>query len=223
MVNGAPPRWTVSSPLPGPSRFEATAIQEFSSLTSAGPVLYASDLDVPGAKERLVRRLLARLSGLETAPIIGAGRGPLFLETSALGQPRLVLAGRPGPAVSFSRAAGRVWAALTVGGQVGIDAALAGEFEVGYPCARAFRNAELDWARPLSGDTAGAAALLWAVKEAAVKALGVGFHLLDPLAVEVFKPRAWQGGFQVSVQAGRTLSAWARPEGGGWLAIARFN
>jgi phosphopantetheinyl transferase len=71
------------------------------------------------------------------------------------------------------------------------------------------------------GDAADAAALLWALKEAAVKALGVGFHLLDPLAVEAFSPRPWRGGVRVSVQAGRILSAWARPEEGGWLALAR--
>ncbi len=59
------------------------------------------------------------------------------------------------------------------------------------------------------------------MKEAVVKALGVGFHLLDPLAVEAVSPRPWQGGWRVAVQAGRILPAWARPEAGGWLAIAR--
>ena len=88
--------------------------------------------------------------------------------------------------------------------------------------ARAFRPAELDWARTLSrGDIAGAAALLWALKEAAVKALGVGFHVLAPLAVEAASPRPWQGWIRVLVTAGAILPAWARPEGGGWLAIAR--
>jgi hypothetical protein len=169
-----------------------------------------------------VRQLLAGLPGLEAGGIAGSERGAVVLQTTALGQPRLVLGGRPGPAISFSRAAGRVWAALTRVGQVGVDAALPGEFEADYPWARAFRNAELDWARPLAGGaTAGAAALLWTLKEAAVKALGVGFHLLDPLAVETFNPKPWQGGILVSVQAGRVLPAWARPAGGGWLAIAR--
>ena len=91
------------------------------------------------------------------------------------------------------------------------------------PWPESSEPAELDWARPLcGGDTAGAAALLWALKEAAVKALGVGFHLLDPLAVEAFSPRPWQGGWRVAVQAGRILPAWARPEAGGWLALARY-
>ena len=133
-----------------------------------------------------------------------------------------MLKGRPGPAVSFSRAAGRLWAALTYTGQVGADLALPSEFEESYPWARAFRPAEFAWARTLvGGDTAGAAALLWALKEAVVKALGVGFHLLDPLEVEAVNPRPWQGGVRVAVQAGRILPAWARPEAGGWLAIAR--
>jgi phosphopantetheinyl transferase len=103
-----------------------------------------------------------------------------------------------------------------------VDVALPSEFDEAYPWARAFRPAEFEWARPLcGGDAADAAALLWALKEAAVKALGVGFHLLDPLAVEAFSPRPWRGGVRVSVQAGRILSAWARPEEGGWLALAR--
>ena len=220
MVNGAPHPWTISPQPHRPRWSDAAAPQVLSGLGPGGPVIYASDLAGPGAKERLVRRLLAGLPGQETD---GAGSaGPVSLETTALGQPRLLLGGRPGPAVSFSQAAGRLWAAMTSTGQVGVDAALPAEFEAGYPMARAFRPAELDWARPLvGGDTAGAAALLWALKEAAVKALGVGFHLLDPLAVEVVSPRPWQGGWRVSVQAGRILPAWARPEAGGWLAIAR--
>jgi 4'-phosphopantetheinyl transferase superfamily len=214
MVNGAPHRWTLSPQPHGPRGCDAAAPQVLAGLGPGGPVLYASDLPGPGAKERLVRQLLAGLPGQET--------GPVSLELTALGQPRLRLKGQPGPAVSFSQAGGCLWAALAPVGQVGVDAALPSEFEAGYPMARVFRGAELDWAGSLNGaDTAGAAALLWALKEAAVKALGVGFHLLDPLAVEAFSPRPWQGGWRVSVKAGRILPAWARPEAGGWLAIAR--
>ena len=219
MVNGAPHRWTLSSQPHGARSVDAAAPQFLSGLGHGGPVFYASDLAGPGAKERLVRRLLAGLPGQETD---GASR-PVTLETTALGQPRLRLSGQPGPAVSFSQAAGCLWAALTCTGQVGVDAAMPAEFEAGYPMARAFRPAELDWARPLCGGaTASAAALLWALKEAAVKALGVGFHRLDPLEVEVVSPRPWHGGIRVLVKAGRILPAWARPEAGGWLAIARY-
>jgi phosphopantetheinyl transferase len=195
----------------------------FSGLGPCEPVIFASDLAGAGAKERLVRRLLARLPGRETGGAWQSALETVSLEVTALGQPRLFLGGQPGPAVSFSQAAGRIYAAMTHTGQVGIDAAMPAEFEPGYPMARAFRPAELDWARPLSGgNTSGAAALLWTLKEAAVKALGVGFHFLDPLAVEVLSPSPWQDGWRVLVKAGRILPAWARPEAGGWLALARY-
>jgi hypothetical protein len=220
MVNKTPPRWTVRPQPPRVRRFAAGGAQVLPALGPYGPVLYASDLAGPGAKERLVRRLLASLAGPEKGSAMPPGT--VTLELTALGQPRLLLRGQPGPAISFSQAAGCLWAALTPAGQVGVDAALPSEFEAGYPIARAFGPAELDWARPLNGgDTAGAAALLWALKEAAVKALGVGFHVLAPLAVETVSPQPWQGWIQVSVQAGAILPAWTRPARGGWLAIAR--
>lgn len=222
MVNATSSPLTISPPR-RPRWSEAAAAQVFSGLGPSDPVIYASDLAGAGAKERLVRRLLASLPGREIDDAVQPAPGTVSLKLTALGQPRLFLGGQQGPAVSFSQAAGRVWAAMTCTGQVGVDAAMPAEFEAGYPLARAFRSTELDWARPLSGGaTAGAAALLWALKEAAVKALGVGFHFLDPLAVEVLSPRPWQGGWRVLVQAGRILPAWARPEAGGWLAIARY-
>jgi len=223
MVNVTPPPWTISPPPRRPRWTEAAPPQVFSGLGPGDPVIYTSHLAGAGAKERLVRRLLACLPGQDTGGAGHSASGPVSLELTALGQPRLFLGGQPGPAVSFSQAAGRVWAAMTCTGQVGVDAAMPAQFEAGYPMTRAFRPAELDWARPLTGgDTPGAAALLWTLKEAAVKALGVGFHVLDPLAVEVFSPSPWQGGWSVLVKAGRILPAWARPEAGGWLAIARY-
>jgi hypothetical protein len=222
MVNAAAYPGTNSPPSGRPRRSGAAAPQVLAGLGPCEPVIYASDPAFAGAKERLVRRLSACLPGHEMGARQSAP-GMISLAVTALGQPRLTLGGQSGPAVSFSQAAGRIYAALTPAGQVGIDAAMPAEFEAGYPMARVFRPAELDWARPLNGgDTPGAAALLWALKEAAVKALGVGFHFLDPLAVEVFSPRPWQGGCRVLVKAGRILPAWARPEAGGWLAIARY-
>jgi hypothetical protein len=222
MVDATASPWSLNQPPPRPRWSGAAAPQGFSGLGPGEPVMYASDLTGAGAKERLVRRLLAGLPGQETPGAGQSALGTVSLEVTALGQPRLFLGGQPGPAVSFSQAAGRIYAAMTCTGQVGVDAAMPAEFEAGYPMARAFRSAQLDWARTLSGgDTAGAAALLWALKEAAVKALGVGFHFLDPLAVEVLSPRPWQGGWRVLVKADRIIPAWARPEAGGWLAIAR--
>ena len=143
MVNGAPHRWTVSPQPRRPRWFDSGATQVLSGPGPYGPVLYASDLAGPGAKERLVRRLLASLPGQDTGFASQPERWPVSLELTALGQPRLRLKGQPGPAVSFSQAAGRLWAALTPAGQVGVDVALPSEFEAGYPWARAFRTRNL--------------------------------------------------------------------------------
>jgi len=222
MLPGEPNMGTAS---PQPHRrpgFDAAPAQALSGLGPHGPVIYAWERAGAGAKERLVRRLLAGLPGLDAGGASGPDRRTVILEETTLGQPLMKLGGQPGPAVSFSRTPGCLWAALTLSGQVGVDAALTAEFEECYPFPRAFRPGEWDWARTwCRGDSSRAAALLWALKEAAVKALGVGFHFLDPLEVEAFSPRPWQGGWRVSVKAGRLLPAWARPVGGGWLAIAR--
>jgi phosphopantetheinyl transferase len=95
------------------------------------------------------------------------------------------------------------------------------EFQSPYPHARVFRFEELEQVRGLCvGGLQDRAAMLWSVKEAAVKALGCGFNFLDPLEVEVrvLKPRA--GGFLFEVHAGQNLSAWARRDGQAWMAIA---
>jgi phosphopantetheinyl transferase len=69
---------------------------------------------------------------------------------------------------------------------VGLDVTVPDEFREGYPYERAFGIRELEKAqRRISGGAACAAALIWAGKEAAVKALGCGFHLVDPRSVEI--------------------------------------
>src|SRR5450759_720742 len=106
MVNGAPNRWTISPQPHGPRRSETAAPQVLSGLGPCDPVIYASDLAGAGAKERLVRRLLASLPGQDTGFALQPELWPVSLELTALGQPRLFLGGQPGPAVSFSQAAG---------------------------------------------------------------------------------------------------------------------
>jgi len=110
---------------------------------------------------------------------------------------------------------------MSAEGGVGIDLAFPEEFEDGYPFARAFRMVELDCARAFCrGDRALGAALLWAVKEASVKATGAGFNLLDPLEVRVGFPLVGEQGILFEVLADRPISAWARKENGGWLSVA---
>ena len=109
---------------------------------------------------------------------------------------------------------------------MGVDAALEKDFSPQYPYSRAFGPEEWDWAwRHCQGLTPAAAALLWAAKEAAVKALGMGFHTRDPLNIEVAPlVPAWEGlNLVVRVPGTGTVNAWARPLVDGWLALAAGN
>jgi phosphopantetheinyl transferase len=123
--------------------------------------------------------------------------------------------------LSFSHGKGRLWAAMSGRGNVGIDAAYPEEFVGAYPFHRAFSNEELDCAKALCpNDRARGAALMWAAKEASVKATGAGFNLFDPLEVRVGTPFVREMGILFDVLADRPVSVWVRPEGRGWLAVA---
>jgi phosphopantetheinyl transferase len=137
------------------------------------------------------------------------------------GRPRLHTPdGRP-PAVSFTRAAGLLFCAAAFVERLGLDAAAADEFTPPYPYDRAFHPSELDLARLWADDAAQAAALAWTAKEAAVKALGSGFHtidFLDPI-IESLTPAAL--GSRLTVRVGdRLLFAWTRRFRGLWLTLA---
>ena len=105
-----------------------------------------------------------------------------------LGRPHLLVGGRPGPAISFCRGEGKIFAALcTDGSDMGIDAAHPREFQGNYPYDRVFHPKEIDHALALAnGKIETAAALLWSVKEAVVKALGCAFHLMAPQQITVY-------------------------------------
>ncbi|GEM_PF-3862905 len=152
----------------------------------------------------------------------------------ALGKPILMVRGRPGPSVSFASLGGTTWAAMTrTRSSVGIDAAWSGEFGPGYPIQRAFHKEEFDFGLSRTrGERKEAAGLLWSVKEAVVKSLGCGFHLLDPLDLSVGE---WQrdrkkSAFQVVLVngAGRKLgmvedepiAVCTFREGEVWLSVA---
>lgn len=112
---------------------------------------------------------------------------PLQIAHGPLGRPQLLLGDVRGPAVSFSEGGGMMWAALCEdGSDIGIDVAAVDEFQGNYPLHRVFHDQELHHAGQLTGgDTAKAAALLWSIKEAVVKALGCAFHLVAPQQVHV--------------------------------------
>ena len=198
---------------------EQEAIHSLSPLGFRGSVLFASAPPVHGAGLHLAHGLLGALAQLDSR---WSGTGnEMTLHKSALGGPRLFVDDREGPSLSFSHGKGRLWAAMSGRGNVGIDAAYPEEFAGAYPFHRAFSNEELDCAETLCpNDTARGAALMWAAKEASVKATGAGFNFFDPLEVRVGTPLVREQGVLFEVLADRPISTWVRTEGRGWLSVA---
>ena len=184
------------------------------------PVAYASASGGLRVKERLVKLLMDRLLGCASGEREHGPATEAVLERNAWGRPLLWLGETPGPVVSFSHCEGRTWAALAWARGVGIDAATPGEFAGSYPLRRAFRPRELSAVAGFCDSTASAAALLWSIKEASVKALGCGFHLVDPLEVEVGEPTWNHELLRFSVNANAALHAGSLCEGNAWLTIA---
>jgi phosphopantetheinyl transferase (holo-ACP synthase) len=171
----------------------------------------------------------------------GGASFPVRVSSGSLGRPHFLVGEFPGPAISFSEGGGQVWAALSGNGSdVGIDVAGADEFTPNYPVHRVFHPDELQHAVQLTkGNRASACALLWSVKEAFVKALGCGFHLVDPRQIKV-SPVAGgapgrDGGYvfpvglsartqvQFPPYASRPILVHARPLSQLWLSIAHLN
>jgi phosphopantetheinyl transferase len=137
-------------------------------------------------KLRLADALWKRHRALARDSIEARTDHSFVLRRDRLGKPRLVMDTREDLSISFTRIPGRSWSALCQGSQVGIDAAEFREFEGAYPLHRAFHDDDcLHATAAATGNLQEAAALLWSAKEAAVKAIGIGFHLIDPLEVRV--------------------------------------
>lgn len=167
-------------------------------------------------------QLLARLVKLHPESVKVPEPGPVVLKTGPLGRPVLYLGEERGPGVSFSHAGDWLWGALCAEGEVGLDVALTRDFLPPYPYSRVFRPEEWHWSmNRLKGRSPWAAALLWAAKEAAAKALGVGFYRWPPIAFEVNPPVMETEGLLLAVQVHNNLVAtWACPLEEGWLALA---
>lgn len=227
------------------------------SICPCGPVLLASlpcrpegTDDPPGgletggetAKLRLVSTLWKHLAASESPHWKHSTSSrrddyPIKLVRGTLGRPHLQLGESRGPTISFSRGGGRVWAALCGDdSDIGIDVAEPGEFTGAYPVQRVFHPEELHHALDLAdGDPEKAAALLWSIKEALVKALGCAFHLIDPRQIIVHPTSDGNGGYTFPVSlsgkallrfpltAGRHLRVRALPQGTSWLSVALVN
>jgi phosphopantetheinyl transferase (holo-ACP synthase) len=209
------------------------AVQTVHFFHGKGPVFYASlpwksmagqvpagpGTNDPGQKQHLISILWDHFVGvknpfrmhrpydtpdafpIQADPFIRVIRGPL-------GRPQLLLGDHLGPAISFCASSQNLWAALCGDGHdIGIDVAQSHEFQGKYPFCRVFHPRELRHAlKPAENDLKKAAALLWCVKEAAAKALGCGFHLVDPLQMIVYPSidgttgeAAWTGAKENSI------------------------
>jgi phosphopantetheinyl transferase len=207
-----------------------------------GPVFYACLPCDSEARLRLVAILWDHLTATEGSrwqrhQSAGGEALPVQLAPGLLGRPQLLLGKAPGPAVSFSEGGGKVWAALCGdGSDIGIDVAGADEFCGEYPLHRVFQPAELEHAARLTGgELAVAAALLWSIKEATVKALGCAFHLVEPRQITVYPVAEGAGGYAFAVglsgQARERFPLtdreplWVRsfPQSRRWLSIAHLQ
>jgi len=166
---------------------------------------------------------------------------PIQVARGLLGRPHLLLGDDRGPAISFSKDGGSLWAALCGDeSDIGIDAAGTDDFNGEYPFHRVFHPQELQHALRLTGgDLEKASALLWSVKEAVVKALGCAFHLVDPRQITVYPSAGGAAGgnggytFPVGlsgkalvrfpIAAGRSLWVRSLSRKKMWLSIALLN
>ncbi|MHB8067044.1 MAG: 4'-phosphopantetheinyl transferase family protein [Desulfobaccales bacterium] len=195
-------------------------VQAVSFLERRGPVCYASLPVAPetlrgcrtngaGDQHCLVSSMWDHLAAMmaREGPLGKGGQAssraaiPIQVVHNPLGRPHLRLGENRGPAISFSKGGGRIWAALSGDkSDIGIDVAETDEFQGEYPVHRVFHGPELLHALRLAGgDLARASALLWSVKEAVAKALGCGFHFVSPRQINVYPAVDRDGGYTFPV------------------------
>jgi phosphopantetheinyl transferase len=177
-------------------RLDENPSEEFCSLRT--DVLYASVRHKPvnpGAerpseiKRQVVRSLM--VSAIERG-MLGANFSHLDdrildIQKDSLGRPTLKVSNNENWSISFSYGREKLWGAICSGNlNCGIDVAYPEDFTKSYPFHRAFSDSELYLlSSALNLSASELAAFAWSAKESVVKALGVGFHLCDPLDLEV--------------------------------------
>lgn len=235
---------------------DGVTVLTMNSVHQSGPVFFASlpcgprdeappkgpGTDGEKAKLRLVSTLWNHLAASEN-PLWKRGKSsnsddyPIQVVRGPLGRPQLLLGESRGPAISFSKGGGRVWAALCGDdSDIGIDVAESDEFRRDYPVQRVFHPEEFEHALGLAdGGQENASALLWSIKEAVVKALGCAFHLVDPRQITVYPAAGGNGEYTFPVglsgkalmrfplAAGRPLWVRSLPQGTLWLSFALVN
>ncbi len=216
----------------------------YASLPGDDEILKGCRANGTGDKNHLVSILLNHVAAMKSPPrkfrhLFDRAVFEIHVVHGPLGRPHLLLGEYRSPAISFSQGGGKVWAALCGDeSDIGIDVATADEFQGEYPLHRVFHDQELQHALRLTGgDLAKASALLWSVKEAVVKALGCGFHLVAPRQVHVNSSIRWgrvrgytfpvclsekaMGRFPL--HAGRSIWVRSFPREKIWLSIALLS
>jgi hypothetical protein len=226
---------------------EEITVHQLDAVHGRGPVFYASlARDAETCKHLLISTLWNHLMAVES-PVrhhSQSSSGAAFsirVVCGPLGRPQLLVGECQGPAISFSEGGGKVWAALAGDeSAIGIDVAVSDAFQGEYPFHRVFHAEELQHAvRLTDGDLGLAAALLWSVKEAVVKALGCAFHLVEPRHINVYPAAGDVAGggdgytFPVALTgkakerfpmaAGSALLVRSLPQGKMWLSIALLD
>jgi phosphopantetheinyl transferase len=191
-----------------------------SGLGRSNVVVYGWTEDGDAADAILAAELVSGLRQATQSKVDGCSSESVVIRRGRLNEPLLMVSGRSGPGFSLSRSAGRRYGAVADKGFVGCDSALSGEFNEPYPFHLAFTEPELARAGAFCGSVGSGAALLWSLKEAAVKALGTGFHSIDPIEVRIASLTPLGSGYEGRVTARQSLQSWSEPVPDGWLSVA---
>jgi len=191
-------------------RLDENHSEEFCSLRT--DVLYASvsnksvnpGAEPPGEIKRQVIRSLM-VSAFERG-MLGANFSHLDdripdIQKDRLGRPTLKVSNHENLSISFSYGREKLWGAICSGNlNCGIDVAYPEDFTKSYPFHRAFSDPELYLlSSALNLSAIELAAFAWSAKESVVKALGIGFHLCDPLDLEVTGIQSYGRYFEADV------------------------
>ncbi|MFT4623275.1 MAG: 3-oxoacyl-(acyl-carrier-protein) synthase/NAD(P)-dependent dehydrogenase (short-subunit alcohol dehydrogenase family), partial [Myxococcota bacterium] len=132
-----------------------------------------SELRSRGTERRIADRVAGRIAAKRAvASLTGVDPLHMRIERLASGAPVARVTGHPGVAVSISHSDGHAVAVAARGGRIGVDE------ERVAPRSRAFASQWLtDGERDLSAGDSDLETLIWATKEAVLKALGTGFAL----------------------------------------------
>jgi phosphopantetheinyl transferase (holo-ACP synthase) len=185
-------------------------LEEFCSLRT--DVLYASVRNKsvnPGTepsgeiKRQVVRNLMGSAieRGMPGANFSHLDDRILDIQKDSLGRPTLKVSNNENWSISFSYGREKLWGAICSGKlNCGIDVAYPEDFTKSYPFHRAFSDSELYLlSSSMNLSAIESAAFAWSAKESVVKALGVGFHLCDPLDLEVTGIQSYGPYFEADV------------------------